>query len=161
MNNISVAKDAITMLEVQQKDDYTLIQSDLIAMFDETKSQELYKAFLQKFKQIHKLLHQVPNVHKQINFQKYLVWWWHEGLQWSIFFRAKLEPEILQQITILLQQNMIENTDITIERIYNLALLTEKMVSWSLPLTSVATVQSTQTCFYCGQGGHVLKECTQ
>ena len=56
---------------------------------------------------------------------------------------------------------MIGDTDITIERVYNLALLAKKMVSKSLPLVSAATVQSTKTCFYCEQERYVLKECDQ
>ena len=39
------------------------------------------------------------------------------------FFRAKLKPDLSQQLTILLYQNMIEDSDVTIEKAYYLAQL--------------------------------------
>ena len=163
-NTVGIAKDAITMLEVKHKDEYTLIKRDLTAMFDVTKPQELYENFLQKFKQLH--TETVTGFY--IKYQTYvnkLVTrniWADDELRMTnevSFFRAKLKPDISQQLTILLYQNMIEDSDVTIEKAYYLAQLAEKMVPKQLPLTAAANIQSSKTCFYCGQVGHVIRDC--
>ena len=46
-NTVGLAKEAITMLEVKNKEDYSLIKRDKIDMFDVRKNQELYESFLQ------------------------------------------------------------------------------------------------------------------
>ena len=81
------------------------------------------------------------------------------------FFRAKFKSDISTQLTLLLQQNLIVDPDVTLEKAYKFALLAEKMMPKQSSLTAAATVQSYSrngtSCFYCGQPGHVIKDCTQ
>ena len=57
-NTVGLAKEAITMLEVKHKEDYSLIKCDLIDMFDVTNS--------------NRFLHQVSILCEQAHTSKYL-----------------------------------------------------------------------------------------
>ena len=172
INTVGLAKEAITMLEVKHKEDDSLIKRHLIDMFDVMKSQELYENFVQKFKQLH--TETVTGFY--IKYQSYVnklisrnIWIddAHMSFNEVSFFRAKLKSDISTQLTLLLQQNLIDYTDVTLEKAYKFALLAEKMVPKQSSLTAAATVQSRSysrngtACFYCGQPGHVIKDCTQ
>ena len=53
MNTVGSAKEAIKMLEVKHREDYSLIKCDQLDMFNVTRNQKLYENFLQKFKHTH------------------------------------------------------------------------------------------------------------
>ena len=69
------------------------------------------------------------------------------------FFRAKLKFDISTQLTLLLQQNLIDDPDVTLEKAYKFAMLAEKMMPKQSSLTAAATVQSysrngtSRTCY--------------
>ena len=102
------AKDTITMLENKNKDDYSMVKKYLIKMFDVTKNQELYEQFLQCFKQLHTetvtsfYIKYQNQVHRLISRG---IWLDDDSNKYNelSFFRAKLKPDISQQLSLLLQ----------------------------------------------------------
>jgi hypothetical protein len=95
------------------------------------------------------------------------VWMQDESVQFSevIFFKAKLKHEVATQTDILIQQSAIDHQQIDLQRIYQFALLAEKMISkQSVPIATTmpnTNRSSTTSCFYCGNGGHTIRECNQ
>ena len=63
MNTVGFAKEAVTMLESQHRDNYSLIKHDVVDMFGVTNNQELYKHFFKFQAATHRdsncFLHQV------------------------------------------------------------------------------------------------------
>ena len=85
-NIVGLAKEAITMLEVKHREDYSLIKRDLIDMFDVKKNQELSENFLQKFKQLH--TETVTSFY--IRYQSYVNKLISLGLNSNLIYRANL-----------------------------------------------------------------------
>ena len=83
------------------------------------------------------------------------------------FFRAKLKPDISQQLSLILQQYTIQESDFDLDKVYKHALITEKLIPriTSIPTPTAAAIHPSSTrtfkCFYCDQTGHHIKECTQ
>ena len=79
------------------------------------------------------------------------------------FFRAKLKPDISQQLTMLLEQNAIQGTELDFEKVYKHALIAEIMTpkTQNMPTSAAMNPLTTGTvkCFYCDQTGHHIKEC--
>ena len=166
------AKDAITMLENKHRDDYSMVKKDLIEMFDVTKNQELYEQFLQRFRQLHTetvtsfYIKYQSQVHRLISRG---IWPDDDSNKYNelSFFRAKLKPDISQQLSLLLQQHAVQENDIDLDKVYKYALIAEKLTPRSTNINSTPAAaihpSSTRTikCFYCDQTGHQIKECIQ
>ena len=122
------AKDAITMLENKHRDDYSMVKKDLIKMFDVTKNQELYEQFLQRFRQLHTetvtsfYIKYQNQVHRLISRG---IWPDDDSNKYNelSFFRAKLKPDISQQLSLLLQQHAVQENDIDLDKVYKYALI--------------------------------------
>ena len=102
-------------------------------MFDVTKPQEIYKQFLQRFKQLHTESVTSFYIKYQTQIHRLVargIWSDDEHNKFNelSFFRAKLKPDISQQLTLLLQQHSIQESEVDLDKIYKYALLAEKLI---------------------------------
>ena len=99
-----------------QSDNYSLVQTEMIEMFDVLKNHEVCEQFLQKFKQAH--TETVTSFFMKYQSQsQHLVsrGIWPDDISNKFnelaFFRAKLKTDVSLQVSLLMQQQCISETD--------------------------------------------------
>jgi len=170
-NTTGMAKEVIIMLENKFAGDYDRVKSSLISMFDIDTKQQIYEHFQKQHKQQNTETVTAFYIKYQTQIRKLItrkIWMEDESLQFNevSFFGAKLKQDVSLQTALLLQQEDTDNEALTLDKTYRTALVAERILqnTASAPPTFAAfNTQkefSTQNCFYCGNAGHVIKECT-
>ena len=146
-------------MENKLSDNHSLVKTEMIEMLDILKNHKVYEQFLQKFKQAH--TETVTTF-----FMKYLSQsqrlvsrgsWFDDISNKLALFRAKLKPDVSLQVSLLMQQQCISETDSDIDKLFKLALTTKSILPKQTSLTSAAAVQPSHSttcnirCFFCDQ----------